>query len=172
MKRHNGPLPGLLIISVIAKRMFTAAFFHSFASVEDFNTVVYIVYPQPSGLDWLHFKPPYTQSIADNQLTHLFHLLHKHNFQFCSFSSRSSFNFVFWIRHSSPRIVFSSRTTSGPHDRSWYTLPSLPSPTPSSSQESQCASSTTMITARIFSSTTTTISTRMFTSSASCTFAG
>ena len=65
--------PVLLIISVISKFMFTAAFLHSFASVKHFNAVVYIVYPQPSGL---HFKPPCSQSIADNQLTHLFHLLH------------------------------------------------------------------------------------------------
>ena len=57
--------PVLLIISVISKFMFTAAFLHSFASVKHFNAVVYIVYPQPSGL---HFKPPCSQSIADNQL--------------------------------------------------------------------------------------------------------
>ena len=51
------PLPCLLL----------SFFLHSsFASVEHFNTVVYIIYSQPSGL---HLKPPHTQHIANNQHT-------------------------------------------------------------------------------------------------------
>ena len=155
----------LLVLSFITKFMFTSVVLCSpFACVKHFvehfhfHTVIYIVYHQHAS--GLHFKP-LSWYIADNQCISFtsftsFICFIQYNFNFCYLGFSSIDNFAFCIHHSSPRILFSSHATSGPHERYFLHIAIFTSCT---------------IFVRIFSSTTSTISATIFTSPVSCTFA-